>query len=202
MAPPAAWPYEGKVEFKDLYVGYAPDLPPVLKGLSFEAQPRERVGIVGRTGAGKSSLTLALFQFIRASSGTITIDGLDISKINLHELRSRIAIIPQDPVLFSGTIRSNLDAFNEYTNKELRDALARVHLVSSSEESSGSSTPTANENANIFNSLESKVSEGGLNLSQGQRQLLCLARAIVSRPKILVLDEVSFFPISAHGFTR
>lgn len=95
IAPPAAWPHEGRVEVTDLVVRYAPNLPPVLKGISFDIKPRERVGIVGRTGAGKSSMTLALFQFIRASSGSIYIDGLDISKIALHDLRSRLVIIPQ-----------------------------------------------------------------------------------------------------------
>lgn len=98
----AAWPRTGKLEVNDLVVGYAPDLPPVLKGLSFSVSPNERIGIVGRTGAGKSSLTLALFRFLEASEGSIHIDGIDISKISLYDLRSRLAIIPQDPVLFSG----------------------------------------------------------------------------------------------------
>lgn len=209
--PPAHWPAEGVLEVNDLVVGYAPDLPAVLKGLTFRVERNERVGVVGRTGAGKSSLTLAIFRFLEAREGSIHIDGLDISKIKLHELRSRLAIIPQDPVLFSGTVRSNLDAFNEHTDSELYDALARVHLISllstipslsafpssdsASSESSTSTTASTNgngnKNKNIFASLSSPITEGGLNLSQGQRQLLCLARAIVSRPKIMFLDEAT-----------
>ncbi|KAL8901251.1 MAG: hypothetical protein Q9207_005297 [Kuettlingeria erythrocarpa] len=198
---PAAWPTEGHLQVEGLVAGYAPDLPPVLKGLSFSITKNQRVGVVGRTGAGKSSLTLALFRFLEAREGNIVIDGIDVSKIKLQLLRSRLAIIPQDPVLFSGTVRSNLDTFDEHSDAELYDALERVHLIrgTGNNSSHGGPThsrnttvlPTPDSNTNIFSSLSSRISEGGLNLSQGQRQLLTLARAIVARPKIMVLDEAT-----------
>ncbi|EEU35999.1 uncharacterized protein NECHADRAFT_49776 [Fusarium vanettenii 77-13-4] len=179
--PPAAWPTSGAIDMRDLEVSYAPGLPPVLKSLSLQIGSHERVGVVGRTGAGKSSLTLALFRFLEARSGSISIDGVDISKIPLSDLRSRLSIIPQHPVLFSGTIRSNLDPFGQLTDVQLYEALARVGLIN----------PASSNNSNIFRDLSSPVSESGGNLSQGQQQLLCIARSLIANSKIVVLDEAT-----------
>ena len=201
---PAAWPTEGRIELNDLTVSYAPEFPPVLRSISCTIESRRRIGIVGRTGSGKSTFTLALFRLLEAQSGNIFIDGIDIGGIDLSILRTRLTIIPQDPVLFAGTVRTNLDPFDEYTDKELLDALGKVQLVPScvtSREEIETPVPRGSPPASLNNSrrayhgehlnLSTSISEFGLNLSQGQRQLMALARALICRPKILVMDEAT-----------
>ncbi|KAJ3370291.1 hypothetical protein HDU91_006344, partial [Kappamyces sp. JEL0680] len=181
--PPADWPTRGEIEVKDLVIRYAPDLPEVLKEISFKVQSCEKIGIVGRTGAGKSTLSLAFFRILPYVKGTIFIDGIDISTLGVRDMRSKFTMIPQDPVLFEGTLRSNLDPMDEHTDQEVWDALRLTHVLESLQDAATDGT------TNI--TLDAPVSENGNNYSQGQRQLLCLARALLRSSRFIFMDEAT-----------
>ncbi|KDN42598.1 hypothetical protein K437DRAFT_158415 [Tilletiaria anomala UBC 951] len=229
--PPAAWPTtKAGVRFQNVVLRYDSTLEPVLRGVSFEIKAGEKIGLVGRTGSGKSTLATALLRFAELSEGKIFIDNIDISTIGVNDLRSRLSLIPQDPILFNGTIRENLDPFRSATDEQCLEVLARVNLTSSPSasrtHSRGPSRPASTRNVSTSSSdaantikvntnteasmlltashhetiehipkasltLDSKVSEGGGNLSQGQRQLLAMARAMLRDSRIVIADEAT-----------
>ncbi|KIL59921.1 hypothetical protein M378DRAFT_26751 [Amanita muscaria Koide BX008] len=191
--PPKSWPAEGQVELDNVVLSYRPGLPVVLKGIAMTVKGGEKIGIVGRTGAGKSSLMTALYRLVELSSGSIRIDGVDISKIGLTDLRSALAIIPQDPLLFSGTLRTNLDPFGLHDDSQLWDALKRSHLVDNARPESTFSGETLKEEQPSTNrfTLDTVIADEGSNLSIGQRSLVSLARALVKDSKIIILDEAT-----------
>ncbi|KAI4352953.1 hypothetical protein L6164_007156 [Bauhinia variegata] len=175
--PPVNWPAVGKVEINHLQIRYRPGAPLVLRGITCTFEGGYKIGIVGRTGSGKSTLIGALFRLVEPAGGKIIVDGIDICSIGLHDLRSRFGVIPQDPTLFNGTVRYNLDPLSQHSDEEIWEVLGKCQLRETVQEKE--------------KGLDSSVVEDGSNWSMGQRQLFCLGRALLRRSRILVLDEAT-----------
>uniref|UniRef100_A0A0A9G6B8 ABC transporter domain-containing protein n=1 Tax=Arundo donax TaxID=35708 RepID=A0A0A9G6B8_ARUDO len=175
--PSPDWPQVGRVELRGLKIRYRQDAPLVLHGITCTFEGGDKIGIVGRTGSGKTTLIGALFRLVEPAGGKIIIDSVDITKIGLHDLRSRMGIIPQDPTLFQGTIRYNLDPLGQFSDQQIWEVLDKCQLLEAVQEKE--------------QGLDSLVVEDGSNWSMGQRQLFCLGRALLRRCRILVLDEAT-----------
>ncbi|XP_021736749.1 ABC transporter C family member 3-like [Chenopodium quinoa] len=175
--PDSSWPSFGEVNVQDLQIRYAPHMPLVLRGITCTFHGGKKTGIVGRTGSGKSTLIQALFRIVEPAAGQIMLDGINISSIGLHDLRTRLSIIPQDPTMFEGTVRSNLDPLEEYSDEQIWEALDKCQLGDEVRKKEGK--------------LDSIVTENGENWSMGQRQLVCLGRVLLKRSKVLILDEAT-----------